>query len=375
MENPLNVLQDFLYTIRSTKTKEMYLNYLDYFTRYLKGDIGARAKKITKEEIESQITNQLENFLQLSPKDIERKIIDYVIHMRNNRLSYSSMRGRISAIVSFLELNDILTNKKKIEHYFGEHLIKKDFAYSMEDIQKMCSMATFRTKLITLMFSSTGIRREALIKLQLKHLKKIEEFDLYRFVIYEGTQEEYTTYCTPECAAMIDQYLDHRRNSGEKLTPESYLIRNHFDSNDPERVKNVKPVTGQDLNTMFTNLLRNAGLRQANSKKGYERHDKQIFHAFRKFWNSTLVKADVNQLVKEKLMGHSPAFDNSYLRLDEDKLLSEYVKSLDSLTVDPANRLKREVKILKAEKSQYESLKSEFEKFKDQVLRLQKKKK
>lgn len=48
--------------------------------------------------------------------------------------------------------------------------------------------------------ASTGIRIGAIPDLQLKHLKKIPEYNLYQITIYEGTKEEHFTFTTPEAA-------------------------------------------------------------------------------------------------------------------------------------------------------------------------------
>jgi hypothetical protein len=56
-----------------------------------------------------------------------------------------------------LGLNDIFVNKRKIQRFFGEQKkTVKDEAYTNEDIQKMTSMASFRTKVKIFVFSSTG---------------------------------------------------------------------------------------------------------------------------------------------------------------------------------------------------------------------------
>ena len=53
-------------------------------------------------------------------------------------------------------------------------------------------------KVMILIYSSTGIRKGALVDLRLKHLQKVD--NLYKFTIYENTKDEYITYCTPECS-------------------------------------------------------------------------------------------------------------------------------------------------------------------------------
>lgn len=128
-------IEEFLYSIKSEKTKNVYLYYIDYFTKFAKIEI--------------------QELLNLPKEKIQKIIINYVIHMRHLKLSYSSIRSRVSPLYTFLELNDILVNKRKIERFFGEQ--KKtvnDQAYTNDDIQMMISMASFRTKLMILVFSS-----------------------------------------------------------------------------------------------------------------------------------------------------------------------------------------------------------------------------
>lgn len=58
---------------------------------------------------------------------------------------------------------------------------------------------------------STGMRIGAVSDLRLRHLKRIEEYNLYRITVYENTKDEYYTFCTSECAAMIDSYMLYRQ--------------------------------------------------------------------------------------------------------------------------------------------------------------------
>jgi hypothetical protein len=58
-----------------------------------------------------------------------------------------------------------------------------------------------------LLLASAGIRLGSVSELRLRHLKKIPEYNLYKIIVYENTREEYYTFCTPECATAIDNYL------------------------------------------------------------------------------------------------------------------------------------------------------------------------
>lgn len=94
----------------------------------------------------------------------------------------------------------------------------------------MFQFAKSRGRLIIAIYASTGIRKGALVDLRIKHLIKTKDynFNLYKFTIYGNTKEEYITFCTPECASTIDTYIEPRKKAGEKITDESYLIRNDF---------------------------------------------------------------------------------------------------------------------------------------------------
>src|SRR5689334_787382 len=78
--------------------------------------------------------------------------------------------------------------------------------------------------------SSAGLRRGALSYLRIRDLQRIDNYQLYKINVYKKEREQYTTFCTPECAKYIDQYLDWRKRIGEQLKPNSPLFRIEFDT-------------------------------------------------------------------------------------------------------------------------------------------------
>jgi hypothetical protein len=54
--------------------------------------------------------------------------------------------------------------------------------------------------MIILILSSTGCRIGALPSLTLGNLTKIPAYNLYKITFYEGTNNEYYTFCTREAA-------------------------------------------------------------------------------------------------------------------------------------------------------------------------------
>ena len=89
---------------------------------------------------------------------------------------------------------------------------------------------------IGLMYSA-GLRIGAVTQLKLRNLEKIES--CYKIVVYEGTREQYYTFCIPECVNFIDAYLEYRRNNDEKLDQDSYLIWDQFDISDLEKIRKL----------------------------------------------------------------------------------------------------------------------------------------
>jgi integrase len=119
-------------------------------------------------------------------------------------------------------MNDVRINKK-IGKFLGEPKKKNvDRSYTHSEIKSLLDIADLRFKVIISVLASTGARIGSL------NLKLEKKDDVYKFTLYENTNDEYFTFCSPECATYIDSYLEYRTRSGEKLTKESFLIREQF---------------------------------------------------------------------------------------------------------------------------------------------------
>jgi integrase len=339
-------IQRFLYSIKSKETQAKYIQNLNYFQQW-------------------NNDRKIEDLLLLNHKTLEELLIQYIIYMRQKNLSHGTINVRVAPIVSFLLINDVLINTRKLRKFTGENVkTVKDEAYTRQDLQNMFELSTLRNKLIIAIYSSTGIRKAALIDLKLGHLEKNEEHNLYKFTIYENAKEEYITFCTPECAKMIDEYFAQRKKAGEKITEESYLVRNDFNSLSPKRARIPKRVTATSLGCLFEGILEQTGLHEINHKTEnykYKRHKKARYHAFRKYFNTCLANCDVNVTIKERLMGHSVGLDDSYYRPTEKQLLTEYLKAVNELTINEENRLKKKVTELQVKYDKIDALVSRID--------------
>jgi hypothetical protein len=69
-----------------------------------------------------------------------------------------------------------------------------------------------------------------------------------------------------------------------------------------------------------------------------------MIHAIRKFTTTNMIHAKLEFNARETFVGHKiKGMDSHYDRRDQSELLDEYGKAIDYLTIDPTNRLKREV--------------------------------
>ena len=54
--------------------------------------------------------------------------------------------------------------------------------------------------------ASSGIRIGALPGIRIRNLEKIN--NIYKITVYEGSNSQYFTFCTPECTSYIDVILN-----------------------------------------------------------------------------------------------------------------------------------------------------------------------
>ena len=229
--------------------------------------INSLKSEVTKKEYEREIrlfmkfcdVTRLSNLLDLI--DIQKQIISYVVSLKERGLSYNSISLSLYAIYHFFEMNDIILNKKKINMFKGEFSRRvSDRAYTWQEIKKMLDISDLRMKSIILLMASSGVRIGSVPLLKLRNLEKIDS--IYKITVYEGTNEEYYTFCTPECAYFIDQYLQYRTKNGEKLHKDSFLIRHQFDITDLDQIRNKsKGIALSTLKVIIHNNLIKCGIK------------------------------------------------------------------------------------------------------------------
>ena len=77
--------------------------------------------------------------------------------------------------------------------------------------------------------------------------------------------------------------------------------------------------------------------------EGKKRHEFQVDHGYRKFFKTRCELGGMKPINIEKLLSHSTGISDSYYRATEQELLDDYLKAMDSLTIDERNKLKKRI--------------------------------
>jgi integrase len=341
---------NFLNAIKRAATRILYQKGLDYFMDFM---------KLGREEYDK--------LLAMEPKLIQMDIIRFINHMKNKNNSYQTMAAYISGLVKFMTMNDVILNWKKIKSNLPDHeKIAEDRPYNHEEIKKLIDIATPRNKALILTMSSAGLRIGGIPGLRIKDLTPIDEsgISIYRLHVYaKSKKDEYYTFCTPECRAAIDSYLEWRRRFGERITGDSPVFCIEYNVYDMRMTKTIKPCTENAITHTMDRLLRATGMRNVGiENQNRERREIMRCHGLRKFFESNAFKAGMDPIYIRRLQGQDSGLEDSYLKIPEQDLLlgdSEhigYVGIIDQLTISEENRLKREVQTLRLDKTKMEQL-------------------
>ena len=173
--------------------------------------------------------------------------------------------------------------------------------------------------------------------------------------------------------------MQYRERCGEKLRPDSPLIREQFARHDTLKVRHPYPTNLGNMVSLVAETLIKAGIRQRdhmteNQSRGKTRKEIPLNHGFRKFFNTALMNADVHPSFKKLLMGHSVQLDEVYYDKGSDKsrakLLEEYSKAIDALTINEENRLRKKVEELTPKSDEIQAMRIELKERREQSEKL-----
>src|SRR5690242_3694640 len=335
---------NFINSINSEETRREYHTNFSYFMKF--------CQKTTHQDM-----------LLVPVAELESTIRDYIVHLRHHRrLSPSTVSSYMSPIIHFYEMNGVIINWRRLKKFRAKYYsVIEDRPYNRDQIKTLVDAASLRDKCIILVMCSAGLRRGAVPHLRIRDLEKIDKYGLYRINVYKKEQEQYTTFCTPECANYIEQYLDRRKRLGEQLMPNSPLFRLEYDT--VTQVNRPKAVSQWVVSFTINQLLDKTGVR-ARSAEINQKTELMQTHGLRKFFKTTCINAGMNPLYSEYLMGHRSGLTKSYFKPTDQELLEGndkalgYVAAINDLTINEECRLHKKIDELTKKKNEIEIMES-----------------
>ena len=294
----------------------------------------------------------------LGSEKIQNHLEDWVMHLTERGLKAHTIRGKLSAVELFLEMNKVLFHKKIVRKLIpsSDYIPGGDKPFTTKDIQRFLKSTTkLRTKALIHFFASTGVRPASITDpvLRLKHIGEMP-FDCKAVRVYDGSKEGYWAFLIPEATKALDHYLRSRRLNGEKLNPESPVFIN---TNKQLRMKNDF-MSAQSARQIMQKRIKASRIER--TKEG-NRFDKASLYGFRKRFNTILkLNNNINSNIAEKLMAHKRGLDGAYLRPTREECFEEFVKAIPKLTISDEYRDKYTIQELKKEKSEIENIKDEM---------------
>jgi hypothetical protein len=336
----------FLYGMKAPMTREKYRGRVAKFFDFIgftEGTIEERAKTST-ERGKKQPDWVFVSVLRFVQAQKER--------VSSGEISPATLRNYTKAVKLFCEMNDIVITWKKITRGLPKaRRFADDRAPTRDELRRIVDYPDRRIKPIVCTMASSGMRLEAWNYLRWSHIKPIErdgKVIAAKLTVYAGDPEEYFTFITPEAYHALSSWMTFRKDSGEDITPKSWVMRDLWDTKKgciQHFVTIPKKLRATGVKRLVEDALWTQGLR-TKLPDGKRRHEFQANHGFRKFFKTMCETIGVKPIVTETLMGHSTGISDSYYRPSEMDLLEEYLKAVDALTISNENRLKMQVEVL-----------------------------
>jgi integrase len=216
----------------------------------------------------------------------------------------------------------------------------QDRTFTIEEIRQICKYTDPRIKPIVYLFVSSGIRLGAWDHLKWGHISpqtRNGKILCALVEVYKNTPEQYPTLITVEAFTILKEWMDFRQRSGEKISPDSWVMRDYWDTEEGfthGMAREPQQLKSSDIKSLIDSAVRRQGLRR-NLTNGEKRHDVQLCHNFRKFRETALIRAGLKIVDVNILQGHAnDGMVDHYYRPSADSnnridnyLINEFFKS------------------------------------------------
>jgi len=350
--------QMFLDGIRSPATLRRYKNHLHTFLKLIPNQLYTDSLGKTPKDREAITLAKF--FVELAKKDMDlaSDVIATFIKEDKKRvisgeISSQTIPNHIKPIKVLLDANRVPIHWKSLHKLLPRREAKsKDRAYTREEIQSMLEVATDITdKVIILLFSSGGFRLESWDYFTWEDViffkNNVGTYKGAALLIYRGDPESYFTFITPEACKALEIYRESwKKDIGVYPKPDDPLIKT-------VATPMIRRLAQKGVRKRIDKIVSDIGLRP-QLPPGVRRHEVQLDHGFRKYFNTMLRRAKVDYLDKEDMMGHKVGLEKHYERYQEEDFerFPEYQKAIPFLTVSDEERIRLENEKLKEENTE-----------------------
>lgn len=343
---------------RSPQSLDHNQRFLGYFLKDYLGNITA------------------DDFVDRTRKDLkwgEAKIAGYFLtikeRVQRKEIQSDSAHNYRDPIKILLDMNDISLNWKRLDKILPARRRKpsKGAAIPKETIKTLCSYQDRRIKAVVLTMISGGLRVGAWDYLSVGDLEPAlvnEKTVCGKLTVYRDEPEEYQTRISLEAFNSLNEYLDFRKSSGEKVGPTSPLIRNLWtgDRGRGGEIHIPKRLKSTGVKRMLEDAwAANPGLRQ--KKEGQKRFEIKATHFGRKYFETWGLKSGLEPWQIKIFRGDILPTDLGYEGFTDQELTELYLKAMPSLSIYDESLV---AVVIAKQEEVVESLKTELARLKEE---------
>jgi hypothetical protein len=353
-------ISNFLYGLKSSDARRQYPARLKVFLDFigLKGALIEQASIfLDKSKDLTWVQSSIMRFIEFQKE-----------RSKNGQIAVGTIRNYYKAIKLFADMNEIHLSWKKITKGLPKSRnASNDRIPNMEEIKKLMEYPDRRIKPIIYTIISSGIRLGAWDYLQWKHIMPCYNHDndkqviAAKILVYAGENEEYYSFITPSAYYALKDWLDFRASYGEKISPESWLMRDLWRTTNIEYgaklglAKQPQKLKSSGIKRLIERALWEQGIRMP-LQNGQKRHEWKANHGFRKMFK-TVAEQYMRPINVEILMGHNIGVSASYYRPKVHEVLEDYLRAADHLTLGGDKKLEKQISDLTKKQDEIELMK------------------
>jgi hypothetical protein len=334
-----SLISDCLYGL-ADRTQKQYTCYLSLFLSYvyphLKGKPEVQASQFLGKAREPGGADWAqEQFISLL------KSLRYV--------KPSVYKNYYKALFCFCDNHGINLQWKRIRkrHIPKGGEIANDRAPTMEEIKQILRYADYRIKPLVLVTLSSGIRIGAWKYLQWKHVTPVDkecqnldrdnpgEVAAAKLIVYAGEPDQYLGLITPEAFHELKVWMDTRKRAGEKISDESWLMRDTFPWDSGYGAANPQRLSESGIIKILRRAVIEQGVRgkPITAPDETKRYPFKVTHGLRKFFETKAYQGGMSRTDVYFLADHQMRIDSNYVRPTEQELIRSYFKIVNHLTI------------------------------------------